>query len=296
MPPQRLRNNAMSAQKLVQYTLRVFTGSGRGSGLSEPSSGVQVVLIGDNGQASLQYIPRVDVDSTVAFVGSRFDSGNVDDVRLLAPDIGNIASIWIAPESGTWLLEEVAVSGDDAPAVRFPCGRVLGDREPAAALTPSTAVESTPEERQKRTQDGMAEYAALKRSILAFNTGFVVAGGAATTATLGLAYGEVFFTGGVIGLAYMRLLANQVDSMAPTDASPTSLLGPLLTAPARFALVAGMGYLAMQNTVASVLTSEPGVADTVVDNRLLLLLGVTGFFMYKLSVVCASIAAPSTEN
>jgi len=70
----------------------------------------------------------------------------------------------------------VAVSGDDAPAVRFPCGRVLGDREPAAALTPSTAVESTPEERQKRTQDGMAEYAALKRSILAFNTGFVVAG------------------------------------------------------------------------------------------------------------------------
>ena len=34
-----------------------------------------------------------------------------------------------------------------------------------------------------------------------------------------------------------------------------------------------MGYLAMQNTVASVLTSEPGVADTVVDNRLLLLLG-----------------------
>lgn len=68
------------------------------------------------------------------------------------------------------------MSGDDAPAVRFPCGRVLGDLEPAAALTPSKAVESTPEERHRRTQDGMAEYAALKRSILTFNAGLVVAG------------------------------------------------------------------------------------------------------------------------
>jgi hypothetical protein len=226
------------------------------------------------------------------------------------------------------------VSGHDAPAVRFPCGRVLGDREPAAALTPSTAVESTPEERLKRTQHGMAEYAALKRSILTLNAGLVVAGehapcvcvcvcvgeqrrdgntralsqraggrrrvhapavgveggrlhmharasstviqrgggvlvrpgGAVTTATLGLAYGQAFLTGGVVGLVYMRLLANQVgapcsfmcvrdiaverkradrhpslqtqvDSMAPTDASPTNPLGSLLTAPARFALV-----------------------------------------------------------
>jgi len=43
---------------------------------------------------------------------------------------------------------------------------------------------------------------------------FVRPGGAATTATLGLAYGEAFFTGGVIGLAYMRLLANQVCALS----------------------------------------------------------------------------------
>jgi hypothetical protein len=91
MPPRRLRNNAVSTQKLVQYTLRVFTGSRRGSGLSEPSSGVQVVLIGDSGEASLQYIPRMDVDSTAPWPESRFDAGSVADVVLLAPDLGACA-------------------------------------------------------------------------------------------------------------------------------------------------------------------------------------------------------------
>jgi hypothetical protein len=72
---------------------------------------------------------------------------------------GTITSLWIAPESGTWLLEEVALlSGGDAPAVRFHCGRLLGDREPAAALTPSVVVERTPEERRQRTEEGLAEY------------------------------------------------------------------------------------------------------------------------------------------
>jgi hypothetical protein len=77
------------------------------------------------------------------------------------------------------------------------------------------------------------EQRSLKKNIFAFNLTFVVVG-AATTATLlhDLAYGEAFLAGGVIGLLYMRLLANQVDSTAPTDTRANQranqLLGPLL--------------------------------------------------------------------
>jgi hypothetical protein len=200
------------------------------------------------------------------------------------------------------------------------------------------------------------EQRSLKKNIFAFNLTFVVVG-AATTATLlhDLAYGEAFLAGGVIGLLYMRLLANQVDSTAPTNTRANQLLGPLLTAPARFLLVtpsyvcsfpllpasasverdkvhgsqvAGMGVAAMKATTATVLVlaSEPGVVD--VDPRVSLLLGtnrnepiprfvfsfapcmhpdpihgrrsndagVSGFFMYKLSVVCASLMPQSSRD
>eukprot|EP00959_Pyramimonas_sp_CCMP1952_P374149 7835632-Pyramimonas_sp.AAC.1 len=46
---------------------------------------------------------------------------------------GPVAAVWIAPESGTWRLEEIAVSRGVDAAVRFPCGRELGESGEAAA-------------------------------------------------------------------------------------------------------------------------------------------------------------------
>ena len=58
-----------------------------------------MVLIGEDGRASLQYIPRFDAESASNFVASRFDAGNVDDVELLVPDLGELlaCSFYIFP-------------------------------------------------------------------------------------------------------------------------------------------------------------------------------------------------------
>jgi hypothetical protein len=75
--------------------------------LSEPWAGVRVVLIGDKGHASLQYIPRIDPTATVVFPPLRFDSGNVDEVLLLAPHLGALSlqsspSLFVCQESSSY--------------------------------------------------------------------------------------------------------------------------------------------------------------------------------------------------
>jgi len=75
----------------------------------------------------------------------------VDEVVVDAPDLGeNIAAVWVAPEEGTWCLQEVDVQRVDAEGKggkmqRFACGALLGEppaRDTAVELRP-TATAST---------------------------------------------------------------------------------------------------------------------------------------------------------
>lgn len=277
------------AADLMSYTLRLVTGSRRGSGLSEPQSGVNVVLFGEDGRASLQYLPRFDTQCDSPFLPSRFDAGNVDDVVLLVPDLGTITAIWIAPEQGTWFLEEATLLGSTANMVfRFPCGRVLGDDEPAAELRPKMVMERTLEEKRAVQDLDMADYRAFKASMLKINTGLVVTGAVAATAALGIDYGKAFCGGGVVGLLYLYLLEKQVDSLAPTKGdNAAALLGPLVSGPARMLMIASLGIAAAKGSgVSALATSSLTPGDT--DPRQLLAAGVLGFFLYKISVVVAA--------
>lgn len=39
----------------------------------------------------------------------RFQEGSVDEVCLLAPELGPLAAVLVAPEGGSWVLDEVDV-------------------------------------------------------------------------------------------------------------------------------------------------------------------------------------------
>lgn len=48
-----------SSELPTVYTVRLSTGFSRGSGLEEPSAGVQLCLIGESGEALLHYVPPI---------------------------------------------------------------------------------------------------------------------------------------------------------------------------------------------------------------------------------------------
>lgn len=69
----------------------------------------------------------------------RFQEGSVDEVCFLAPELGALAGILVAPEGGSWVLDEINVNSSRSKAMdRFVARRRLGGRkgELAAFLTP----------------------------------------------------------------------------------------------------------------------------------------------------------------
>jgi len=272
-----------AAEDSMAFTLQLVTGSRRGAGVSEPHAGVRVALIDVDGNAFLQYIPRHNASS------SRFEAGNVDSVVVEAPNLGRVEAIWVAPESGTWFLEEVALKerggAADADAVRFPCSRTLGvDDCPAAELRPQVTVTRTPEEVQSMVERGMEEYAELKKRLLITNVELVIAGTLACAGLLGIAYAKAFAGGGVVGLLYIYLLEKQVDSLAPTESSPKNvLIGSMVSSPLRLIMLGGLGVAAAKGTGLSILSDAVETGAT--DPRDLVLTGALGFFMYKVAVL-----------
>ena len=47
-------------------------------------------MIGEGGEAIIQYVPRCETGSKSGFIIDRFDSGNVDEITLAVPDIGTL--------------------------------------------------------------------------------------------------------------------------------------------------------------------------------------------------------------
>ena len=86
------------------YAFRVVTGKDLLSGLSEPTAGIQVGVIGEaNGSALIQRIGRAEH----SWSGERppngwgfFEAGSVDELFWIGPEINPVAAIWLAPETG----------------------------------------------------------------------------------------------------------------------------------------------------------------------------------------------------
>ena len=74
-----------------------------------------------------------------AAVKPRFQEGSVDEVSFLAPDLGPLAALMLAPELGSWLCDEADVSSSRSGHTdRFVCREAVGERadKAAAYLTP----------------------------------------------------------------------------------------------------------------------------------------------------------------
>ncbi len=72
-------------------------------------------------------------------IKARFQEGSVDEVSFLAPELGPLAAILVAPESGTWSLDEVHVCSSRTNHMdrwgSYACGSCTGCSDERYMLT-----------------------------------------------------------------------------------------------------------------------------------------------------------------
>ncbi|KAA6419959.1 MAG: hypothetical protein FRX49_10149 [Trebouxia sp. A1-2] len=148
-------DKAIAAQTV--YTIRMCTGSARGSGMTEQRAGVWLGLVGQDGSSYLhRAVPLSDPDvieqeliqicqianretgancknvslhrgKTV--IKQRFQTGSIDEVCFLGPELGPLAGLMIGPEQGGWQVDEITVVSSRTGNVdRFLCRQRLGYR------------------------------------------------------------------------------------------------------------------------------------------------------------------------
>ncbi|KAI8473164.1 MAG: hypothetical protein J3K34DRAFT_519180 [Monoraphidium minutum] len=259
---------AAAPAPLTVYTIRLITSFDRGAALSDPAAGVNVCLVGADGRAVLHRVPPVNdpqealssMDDICGVVNEevgancviaaaapqqawapgkepaprpRFQEGARDEVSILAPELGPLAAVMVAPEGGSWALDEVNVSSSRTNHIdRFICRRQLGGRkgEGAVYLTPvppdavvygsgDTARILTKEQAAALRSAGLSEYSDLKQRLL-LATALLTAGGSGIAALAsGAAAAVPFALGGCAGLVYQYLLQVGADSAVPPPAA-----------------------------------------------------------------------------
>eukprot|EP00879_Flechtneria_rotunda_P005442 GHRR01005735.1.p1 GENE.GHRR01005735.1~~GHRR01005735.1.p1 ORF type:complete len:405 (+),score=150.85 GHRR01005735.1:874-2088(+) len=247
---------------MTVYTIRLSTSYDRGAALSEPYAGVNVCLVGKNGSAILHRILPVNdpegnrrameqvCDVAGADTGAdcsalssrdkepswpggkrpqvkpRFQEGSVDEVSFLAPELGSLAAIMLAPEGGTWMCNEVDVfSSRTKHSDRFVCRQRLGGRkgDPAVYLTPvppNAVVYGTGDAARIITKEqaaalraiSLADYGGLKARLLLITSLLTVGGSGVAAAAAGTDAAVPFAIGGMAGLVYQLLLQLGVDA------------------------------------------------------------------------------------
>ncbi|EIE22579.1 hypothetical protein COCSUDRAFT_66290 [Coccomyxa subellipsoidea C-169] len=344
---------AASQKDHTVYTLRFSTGFGRGCGLDVPGAGVQVCLIGEDGQALLHRISPLNdplaaeqdalaickvVDKEAgadckrvlkaastsrarsAALKQRFQGGAVDEVSFLGPELGPIASLMVAPEEGSWRVDEVTVcSSRTRHTDRFVCREALGyGGVPAGFLAPvpadsvvygsgESAVILSREQAAMLHAAGMLDYSSLKDRILVTTAALVAAGSSLCYSMGGWPATEPFLAGGAVGLAYQSMLQANVDSLPGSGAYSTRVIlpGPAQTlqrimgsSTVRLMAVAGLSLGAVWGLKAS----SGGSSDDVLALQQILevrqvLTGLMGFMMYKLALVgCSAVPTPPHQH
>jgi hypothetical protein len=188
-------------------------------------------------------------------VRARFQPGAVDEVSFLAPDLGHpLAALIVAPEQGTWRLDEATVHSSRAgKGDRFVCRSLLGSGAPGAAraagrradggrggssssssfsstgpayLTPvaagavvvgegSAARAVTRAEAEALYSQGMGSYDRLRGTVAKATAVLAAAGTVAAGAVGGVDAAVPVALGGVAGLGYWGLLQVGVEAALP---------------------------------------------------------------------------------
>eukprot|EP00890_Picochlorum_soloecismus_P002357 jgi/Picsp_1/3121/NSC_05962-R1_protein len=268
-------------QKTV-YTLRISTSADRGSSFDDTSSGILVCMIGHSGDAFLKYIPCLedvaDLDSQLRamcldaedipvgvdcsmIMGSpapprdgsngysriRFQSGDVNEISIVGPDLGELEALIVGPQSGTWGCEEIVVSSSaekERASTKFVCTEhrsllgsdpmhsatymfavplgtvVYGQGESAKILSASEALELAAK--------NMSWYNDMKKKLLFYTATVGIMGISLTYVNLGSAAAFSFATGTAASFIYQLGLQKRVDSIGKdiavmnTDISPSS--------------------------------------------------------------------------
>eukprot|EP00897_Mesotaenium_endlicherianum_P005893 jgi/Mesen1/5331/ME000266S04522 len=159
-------------QPRALYLLRFVTSREPQSGGLDPHAGLLVSLIGENGKAVFWRVDPFDVAAEPAAaaegagaaavgggaggvvpgpagaVRERFQEGQVDVVKVVAADVGRVAALWIAPEAGTWRLDEASVtvfpipSTSESETTDSENNAADADAQSAAAAGPSSSSSS----------------------------------------------------------------------------------------------------------------------------------------------------------
>jgi hypothetical protein len=188
-------------------------------------------------------------------VRPRFQPGAVDEVSFLAPDLGHpLAALIVAPESGTWMLDEATVSSSrTGRSDRFVCRSLLGSGAPGAAraaerrrggggggggpsssskgpayLTPvaagavvvgegSAARALTRAEAEALHEEGMDGYSRLRGRVTAATAVLAATGSFIAGLVGGVDAAAPFALGGLAGLGYWALLQLGVAAALPPE-------------------------------------------------------------------------------
>ncbi|XP_024393163.1 uncharacterized protein [Physcomitrium patens] len=250
------RVTSSSGNAEATYTVQLTTSNEDRASLSITNACIMLLLIGEGGEALMQRILPVQ-DSVANSASLRFQRGSVDEVNFRGPNLGRISALWIAPESGTWRLEQATVTmmpcggpeesgldaqkgffhvfngrdilmgdGEDHSAVELKPAQVLecNGSEDSAILAVKVPIEArkTPQESARLRKASMREYESLKLLLLGSTAGMVGVG------TLGLYLlgvpdmAQAFAVGGAGGLLYLLLIQRAVDQI-PSPDQPESL-------------------------------------------------------------------------
>lgn len=295
------------------YTVRLVTSSARGSRLTDPDAGILFGLVGRNGDAFMHRVDPCDDHEGVSF--RRFQEGMVDEVTIRAPDIGPIGELWVAPEAGTWELEEATVSCTkggvvDTAVYRFRCRSRIGEDGdvPAAQMKPlpqgakldsygnvsKTAALSSAEIAAVRAAD-IAQYELLKRRLLFVTAALVVAGSGMAFLISGEDSAIRFGLGGASGLVYLMLLQKGVDTLKVKDPSLDSL--DFVDPPKKFSFLGSpmtrLVFVGM--LVYTFFHAVSGQAQSAIVVQEMLEAGL-GFMMYKLSILFVAFSGEPSTN
>lgn len=252
--------NMSSKQKHIIF----ITNKNYNSGISEPNSGIQIMLTDNNNNASLHRIEKFS--NTSKYTKERFTDGSIDNVEVFS-NLDDIKSVWIFPETGTWKLDTVYINDNDSNSYsKFECDEVIGTTK-----IPALALESTTSDLLKcdignKSKD-IEEYNLLKKNLILTNISLVSLGTLVTLCIHGdITEGKSFLFGGLLGILYLFMLQTQTDLIG-SNTSNKIFLFPFASPPVRLLII---------TYFSSVFIST---------NDCVLLPYTLGFFMYKLSVI-----------
>ncbi|KAH7440299.1 hypothetical protein KP509_04G100200 [Ceratopteris richardii] len=247
----------------------VTTSKDYGSGMSDPNTGILIAVIGEEGGCFMHRIPVIDCSITSETdewshesIGSslslcRFQRGAKDVFFFHGPDVGKLEAVWIAPEEGTWRIQNLMLKvlpegcdkdylpisenrGSKIMQYHFVCEEALiGENELNSALELHVhSVSEIPYEEflvtdsdesvnqtilnQKR-EEGMKEYEELKSLLLTYDAVLIIAGSAIASLIGTKEVFEGYLIGGILGFLYLLILERAVDQLQVQSSSSVSI-------------------------------------------------------------------------